>query len=68
MKKQLMGALVSKFQEFSKEYQIVQVSISNASNERTVRQAKIYDKNLTDVELNKIREDPEVFFVVLYQF
>ena len=62
MKKQLLGALISKYQEFSKDFQMVQVNISSAINERSVRQALIYDKNLTEEELNQIRENPEVFF------
>ena len=62
MKKQLLGALISKYQEFSKDFQMVQVNISNAINERSVRQALIYDKNLSEEELNQIRENPEVFF------
>ena len=62
MKKQLLGALISKYQEYSKEFQMVQVNISNAINERSVRQALIYDKNLTENELDQIRENPEVFF------
>jgi len=64
MKKQLLGALISKFQEFSKEFQMVQVNISKARNERTIRQALIYDRNLTEEEVNRIREDPDVFFYV----
>ena len=60
MKKQLLGALIGKFKEFSKEYQLTQVSISKASNERIIRQAKIYDKNLSEDELNKLCDDPDV--------
>ena len=60
MKKQLLGALIGKFQEFSKEYQMAQISISKASNERIVRQAKIYDKNLSEEDLNKLCDEPEV--------
>lgn len=60
MKKNLLGALIGKFQEFSKEYQITQLRVSKAYNEKTKRQAKIVDKNLTDEELNQLCEDPEV--------
>lgn len=66
MKKQLLGALISKYQEFSKDFQMVQVNISSAINERSVRQALIYDKNLTEEELNQIRENPEVFFLSFF--
>ena len=66
MKKQLLGALISKYQEFSKDFQMVQVNISNAINERSVRQALIYDKNLSEEELNQIRENPEVFFFFFF--
>lgn len=70
MKKQLLGALIGKFQEFSKEYQLVQVRISKASNERTRRQAKIIDKDIGDEEIDKLCENPEVksFFIWFLSF
>lgn len=60
MKKNLLGAIIGKFRELSREYQLTQVNISKATNERIKRQAKIYDKDLSEEELNQLCENPEV--------
>lgn len=59
MKFQLINTLILKSKECYKEYCDAQLSIRRTHNDQIIRQAKLYEKNLTVEQLNEIINEPQ---------
>lgn len=59
MKSQLINTLILKSKECYKEYCEAQLSIRRTHNDQIKRQARLYEKNLTEEQMNEIINEPE---------
>ena len=59
MKSQLINTLILKSKECYKEYCEAQLSIKKTHNDQIKRQAKLYEKNLTEEQMNEIINEPQ---------
>ena len=59
MKSQLINTLILKSKECYKQYCEAQLSIKRTHNDQIKRQAKLYEKNLTEEQMNEIINEPQ---------